>query len=106
MKIGTNIELKAVLYIFWSYSFWHFQSYGHFFGPLVFYVFGPLNSVFDPLVVYVFGPLNSVFGPLNSIFGTDLTGFKLDHFGVKGAGGQYLKDLLQSKANLQDHIGS
>ena len=42
-KIGPKIRLKTVLFIFWSFTFW---SYGHFFDPLVFYLFGPLDLVY------------------------------------------------------------
>ena len=45
MKIGLNIRLKTILFIF---SVFHFFSYGHFYDPLIFYFFGLLDSVYRP----------------------------------------------------------
>ena len=48
MIIGLNNRFKTVIYLFWSYSFWGFRTFGHFFGPPVFYLFSPLGLVYGP----------------------------------------------------------
>ena len=47
MKLGPNIRFKTVLFIwFGSHVFLYFRSFDHFSGPLVFYLFGPMDSVY------------------------------------------------------------
>ena len=45
MKGGKNVFIR-------SYGYGFFRSYGQNFGPLVFYLFGPLDSVYEPSSVW------------------------------------------------------
>ena len=43
---GQNFKVKTILFVFPVLVFLYFWSDGLFFGPLVFYLFGPLDSVY------------------------------------------------------------
>ena len=47
MKKCPNVRFITVLFVFfWSYGLLHFWSFGNYFGLMVSYLFGPLDSVY------------------------------------------------------------